>query len=130
MKSVDWGVQEWRREGNLIWPLLIDNVTAEMRIAWEEPFGPIIPVMRIKTPEEGVDHCNASKLALQGCIFTKNIDQAILLSDAMETGTIQINAAPARGPDHFPFQVRTLDKKTPDLLRLGVESCVQFLRKL
>lgn len=22
----------------------------------------------------------------------------------METGTIQINAAPARGPDHFPFQ--------------------------
>ena len=41
----------------------------------------------------------------QGCIFTKNIDKAIMLSDAMESGTIQINAAPARGPDHFPFQV-------------------------
>lgn len=23
----------------------------------------------------------------------------------METGTVQINSAPARGPDHFPFQV-------------------------
>lgn len=22
----------------------------------------------------------------------------------METGTVQVNAAPARGPDHFPFQ--------------------------
>jgi glyceraldehyde-3-phosphate dehydrogenase (NADP+) len=38
-------------------------------------------------------------------VFTKNIDKAIMISDAMESGTIQINAAPARGPDHFPFQV-------------------------
>lgn len=29
-----------------------------------------------------------------------------MVSDAMETGTVQINSAPARGPDHFPFQVR------------------------
>lgn len=28
-----------------------------------------------------------------------------MISDAMESGTIQINGAPARGPDHFPFQV-------------------------
>lgn len=38
-------------------------------------------------------------------MFTKDINKAILISDAMETGTVQINSAPARGPDHFPFQV-------------------------
>lgn len=27
------------------------------------------------------------------------------ISDAMETGSVQINSAPARGPDHYPFQV-------------------------
>jgi glyceraldehyde-3-phosphate dehydrogenase (NADP+) len=96
--------QEWKREGNLIWPVLIDNVRPDMRIAWEEPFGPVIPVLRIKTVEEGIHHCNANNFALQGCVFTKNIDKAIMISDAMESGTIQINAAPARGPDHFPFQ--------------------------
>ncbi len=37
--------QAWRREGNLIWPLLIDSVTRDMRIAWEEPFGPVMPVV-------------------------------------------------------------------------------------
>jgi hypothetical protein len=41
----------------------------------------------------------------QGCVFTRDINKAILISDAMETGTVQINSAPARGPDHFPFQV-------------------------
>jgi hypothetical protein len=34
--------QEYRREGNLIWPLLLDNVRPDMRIAWEEPFGPVL----------------------------------------------------------------------------------------
>lgn len=42
---------------------------------------------------------------LQGCVFTRDINKAILISDAMESGAIQINSAPARGPDHFPFQV-------------------------
>uniref|UniRef100_A0A9I9CJ89 NADP-dependent glyceraldehyde-3-phosphate dehydrogenase n=1 Tax=Cucumis melo TaxID=3656 RepID=A0A9I9CJ89_CUCME len=97
--------QEYKREGNLIWPLLLDNVRPDMRIAWEEPFGPVLPVIRINSIEEGIHHCNASNFGLQGCVFTKDINKAILISDAMETGTVQINSAPARGPDHFPFQV-------------------------
>ncbi|KAK9785957.1 hypothetical protein WJX73_004652 [Symbiochloris irregularis] len=97
-------LQKYKREKNLIWPLLIDNVTAKMRIAWEEPFGPVVPVIRVKTIEEAIDHCNTNNLALQGCVFTENVNRAIQISDAMETGTVQINGAPARGPDHFPFQ--------------------------
>jgi len=43
---------------------------------------------------------------MQGCVFTRDINKAMLISDAMETGTVQINSAPSRGPDHFPFQVK------------------------
>lgn len=50
-------------------------------------------------------------IATQGCVFTRDINKAILISDAMETGTVQINSAPARGPDHFPFQVNQLWRK-------------------
>ncbi|KAJ6673922.1 putative proteinDP-DEPENDENT GLYCERALDEHYDE-3-PHOSPHATE DEHYDROGENASE [Salix viminalis] len=96
--------QEYKREGNLIWPLLLDNVQPDMRIAWEEPFGPVLPVIRINSIEEAIHHSNASNFGLQGSIFTRDINKAILISDAMETGTVQINSAPARGPDHFPFQ--------------------------
>ncbi|GMN56945.1 hypothetical protein TIFTF001_026050 [Ficus carica] len=96
--------QPYKREGNLIWPLLLDNVRPDMRIAWEEPFGPVLPVLRISSVEEGIHHCNASNFGLQGCVFTRDINKAILIGDAMETGTVQINSAPARGPDHFPFQ--------------------------
>jgi len=47
----------------------------DMRLAWEEPFGPVVPVVRVKTAEEAVDHCNANNLALQGCVFSRDIDQ-------------------------------------------------------
>lgn len=93
-----------RREGSLIWPLAVDHVTAEMRLAWEEPFGPVLPIMRVPSVEAAVAHCNASRLALQGCVFTADINRALAVADAMATGTVQVNSAPARGPDHFPFQ--------------------------
>lgn len=51
-------------------------------------------------------------MCLQGCVFTRDINKAILISDAMETGTVQINSAPARGPDHFPFQVIFIPRQT------------------
>ncbi len=50
----------------------------DMRLAWEEPFGPVVPVVRVKSVEEAVDHCNANNLALQGCVFSRDIDQGEL----------------------------------------------------
>ena len=41
------------------------QVNAEMRIAWEEPFGPVIPVIRVSSVEQAIDHCNSNNLALQ-----------------------------------------------------------------
>ncbi|PKA48272.1 NADP-dependent glyceraldehyde-3-phosphate dehydrogenase [Apostasia shenzhenica] len=96
--------QEYRREGNLIWPLLLDHVRPDMRIAWEEPFGPVLPIIRINSVEEAIHHCNASDFGLQGSVFTRDSNKAIMISDTMAAGTVQINSAPARGPDHFPFQ--------------------------
>jgi glyceraldehyde-3-phosphate dehydrogenase (NADP+) len=96
--------QPWRREDNLVWPVLVDGVTSEMRLAWEEPFGPVVPVVRVTTEAQALRYVNDSKYGLQGCVFTKDIDCAVRMANSMETGTVQINGPPARGPDHFPFQ--------------------------
>lgn len=72
--------QEYKREGNLIWPLLIDHVRPDMRIAWEEPFGPVVPVIRIGSVEEGIHHCNASNYGLQ-----------VLVKILLNTPTLQLS---------------------------------------
>lgn len=42
--------QPWRRQDNLIWPILVDNVTQDMRLAWEEPFGALSPCCCMHPP--------------------------------------------------------------------------------
>ena len=37
----------------------------KMRLAWEEPFGPVVPVIRVKSIDEAIEHCNTNNLALQ-----------------------------------------------------------------
>ncbi|GMQ64462.1 NADP-dependent glyceraldehyde-3-phosphate dehydrogenase [Vallitalea maricola] len=92
-----------KREGNLLYPTVFDNVTTHMRIAWEEPFGPVLPIIRVKNIDEAVEIANASEYGLQSSIFTNDIDDAFHIARLLEVGTVQINNKTERGPDHFPF---------------------------
>ena len=92
-----------KREKNLIYPTLFDNVTLDMRIAWEEPFGPILPIIRVKSAEEDIEISNKSEYGLQSAVFTSNIDKAFSVAQKLEVGTVHINNKTQRGPDHFPF---------------------------
>lgn len=92
-----------KREGNLIYPTLFDEVTEDMRIAWEEPFGPVLPILHVNTIEEAVTLANKSEYGLQSSVFTENITDAFHVANKLEVGTVHINNKTERGPDHFPF---------------------------
>mmetsp|Transcript_33965 Transcript_33965/g.80129 ORF Transcript_33965/g.80129 Transcript_33965/m.80129 type:complete len:530 (-) Transcript_33965:202-1791(-) len=94
----------YKQQGNLIWPCVLTGITEHMELMYEEQFGPVLPIASVKSREEALRIANASPLGLQASIFTQNIDDAITISDELVAGTVQINGAPARGPDHFPFQ--------------------------
>ena len=91
------------RIGNLILPTLLDHVTTRMRVAWEEPFGPVLPIIRVDSIEEAIQIANASEYGLQSSVFTTNIDHAFEIAKQLEVGTVQINHKTERGPDHLPF---------------------------
>ena len=92
-----------KREKNLIWPVVFDNVTTDMRIAWEEPFGPVLPIIRVKSVDEAVEIANKSEYGLQSAVFTKNFPLAFEIAEKLEVGTVHINNKTQRGPDSFPF---------------------------
>ncbi len=91
------------RKKNLLYPTLLDNVTEKMRVAWEEQFGPVLPVIRINNEFEAIDLERRNKYGLQASIFTNNMEDAFRIADKLETGTVQLNGKTSRGPDHFPF---------------------------
>ncbi|MGV2686469.1 aldehyde dehydrogenase family protein, partial [Clostridium perfringens] len=92
-----------KREENMIYPTLFDNVTTDMRLAWEEPFGPVLPIIRVKDKDEAIEIANKSEYGLQSSVFTENINEAFYVADRLEVGTVQVNNKTERGPDHFPF---------------------------
>jgi glyceraldehyde-3-phosphate dehydrogenase (NADP+) len=92
-----------KREGNLIHPTLFDHVSTDMRVAWEEPFGPVLPILRVKNVDEAIELANRSEYGLQSSVFTENLTDAFYVANHLEVGTVQVNNKTERGPDHFPF---------------------------
>jgi len=92
-----------KRNGRLIWPTVLDNVTLNMRVAWEEPFGPVLPIIRVKSIDEAIQIANRSEYGLQSAVFTQDVDAAFYVGRKLEVGTVNVNGADSRGPDHFPF---------------------------
>ncbi|MFX3616990.1 MAG: NADP-dependent glyceraldehyde-3-phosphate dehydrogenase [Sporolactobacillus sp.] len=91
------------RKENLIYPTLLDHVTEDMDVAWVEPFGPVLPVIRVSSDEEAITIANKSQFGLQASVFSQDIDRAFAVAKDVEAGTVQINGRTERGPDHFPF---------------------------
>ncbi len=93
----------FKREGNLLWPTLFDHVTTDMRVAWEEPFGPVLPIIRVKSVEEAIEIANKSEFGLQSAVFTQDFPKAFAIAEKLEVGTVHINNKTQRGTDNFPF---------------------------
>lgn len=108
------------RERNYVMPTLISNVNTKMKIAWEEPFGPVLPVMEVKNIQEAIELHNASEYGLQASIFTKSEKAAREIANELEVGTVNWNRSSSRGPDLFPF----LGVKNSGVGAQGIEDAI------
>lgn len=115
-----------KRNQRLIEPTLFDNVPLTSRLAWEEPFGPVLPIIRVKNIDEAIEIANKSDYGLQSSVFTTNIDKAFYVADKLEVGTVQINNKPERGPDHFPF----LGVKSSGMGTQGIKYSIEAMTRI
>ncbi len=92
-----------KRQGNLLYPTLCDHVTEDMALAHEEPFGPVLPVLRVSDTAEAVALANRSEYGLQASVFGRDVDVLLDVAEQLDAGTINLNGKTERGPDNFPF---------------------------
>jgi acyl-CoA reductase-like NAD-dependent aldehyde dehydrogenase len=77
--------------GYWVEPTVFADVTADMRIAQEEVFGPILSVMRWREPEEAIQIANSTEYGLTASIWSSNINKALLMARAVRSGYIWVN---------------------------------------
>ncbi|MGB9941156.1 aldehyde dehydrogenase family protein [Methanosarcina sp.] len=80
----------WSR-GYFFEPTLVEDVPGESRLLKEEVFGPVLPVVRVKTLDEAIEKANNTCYGLGASIWTKNIDRARIGSEELNAGIIWLN---------------------------------------
>lgn len=73
--------------GYFIQPTVFGDVQDGMTVAEEEFFGPVMQILKFKTTGEVLGRANNSKSRLAAAVFTKDLDKANYLSQALQAGT-------------------------------------------
>lgn len=74
-------------------PTLLTNVTPAMLVCREETFGPIVPLIPFDTEEEAVRTANDTRYGLVAYYYTRDLNRAIRVAEALEYGVIGLNDA-------------------------------------
>lgn len=78
-------------DGAVMQPSLLDHVTPEMRIYYEESFGPVTCLVRVNDTEEAIAVANDTEYGLKAGIFSANITRALDIANRLEFGCCHIN---------------------------------------
>jgi len=85
------GGEALRRPGTFYPPTLVTDVAEDARIVAEEQFGPILPVLPFKDPEEAIARANATMYGLSGSVWTRDVDRGTALAAELDCGTAWVN---------------------------------------
>jgi acyl-CoA reductase-like NAD-dependent aldehyde dehydrogenase len=89
---------------SLYWePTVLADVPADARVAVEETFGPIAPVVTIRSLDEAISLANSSPYGLLAAIFTGDLADGLLFADEVRTGWVNINESSNYWEAHLPF---------------------------
>ena len=83
-------------------PTVIKDVSSKMRIAQEEIFGPVAPIITVDNEAEAIKLANDTKYGLGASIWTQDLNKAEKLSDQIQSGIVTVNNIVASDP-RVPF---------------------------
>jgi acyl-CoA reductase-like NAD-dependent aldehyde dehydrogenase len=88
----------------LYWqPTVLDGVPSDARVATEETFGPIAPVVSVDSLEHAIELTNASPYGLLAAIFTADLASGLRFAESVRTGWVNINESTNYWEAHLPF---------------------------
>ena len=84
-------------------PTVLDGVTPGMAIEREETFGPVVPVVEVRSAAEALELTNASPFGLTAAVFTEDLERGLAFAERARAGWVNINASTNLWESHLPF---------------------------
>ncbi len=83
-------------------PTIFTDVKADMTIAQEEIFGPVLATIPFTSVEEAVTTANGTVYGLAAAVWTRDISRAHSIAQALRAGSVYVNCYD-RGDNSLPF---------------------------
>ena len=96
------GGEQTRSKGYFYKPTILKNVSSNMRVAQEEVFGPVAPIVVADSETEALRLANDSQYGLGASIWTEDLDKAERLSRMVRSGIVTVNNVVISDP-RVPF---------------------------
>ncbi len=90
-------------QGHFFAPTVVAGVTAKMRIAQEEVFGPVVSVLECSGIDDAIEIANDIPYGLSTAIYTRNVNLAFKAMRDLEAGITYVNAPTIGAEVHLPF---------------------------
>jgi acyl-CoA reductase-like NAD-dependent aldehyde dehydrogenase len=78
-------------KGHFIAPIVLTDVTHEMRIMREEIFGPVLPVVTVDSEEQAIELANDSQFGLGASVWTKDRAKGERMAHQIQSGMVWTN---------------------------------------
>ena len=89
--------------GHYFEPTIFTGVKAGSRLEQEEIFGPLLSVIRVRTPDEAFTVNNDVKYGLSSSLYTSDVSLAFRGLNELDNGITYINAPTIGAEAHLPF---------------------------
>ena len=111
------------RQGAIMAPTVVTDVTSHMKISCQEVFGPVVTLSPYREFSDALQQLNDSEYGLQAGVFTQNFPKIMQAFQELEVGTVLANEIPTFRADHMPYG----GIKDSGLGREGVKYTIQEL---
>ncbi|MEP7022252.1 MAG: aldehyde dehydrogenase family protein [Actinomycetota bacterium] len=88
-------------------PTVLDGVLPGMAIEREETFGPVVPVVEVRSAAHALELTNASPYGLTAAVFTRDLERGLAFAEQARAGWVNINASTNLWESHLPFGGRS-----------------------
>jgi acyl-CoA reductase-like NAD-dependent aldehyde dehydrogenase len=89
--------------GYFVTPAIFDHVDANMRIAQEEIFGPVLSLIRVADNESALSVANNVRFGLSASVYTSDVAAMFRFVDRLDAGILHVNSPTVGGEAHIPF---------------------------
>ncbi|WP_417615407.1 aldehyde dehydrogenase family protein [Oceanisphaera sp.] len=90
-------------QGNVLPPHVFGNVTADMEIAREEIFGPLVGIQTARDEQHALELANQSEYGLSSAVFTGSLERGVRFAQGIQAGMTHINDMPVNDAPNAAF---------------------------